>query len=121
MGESQLTDEHIEELFDALSSLVSVNRIFLEMTKATKVPDNAFKIINGRQTKLETIHLNYIGGKFGGIQTIGNKAFYYLDNLRYISIANQPIKILKAHSFDFEQTSTVNFNLHLEAAKLNGN
>ena len=121
MGENQLTDEHIGELFDALSSLVVVNRIYLSLTKTKVIPDNAFKIINGRQENLESIHLNYVGAKYGSVSTVENNAFYYLNNLKYISIANQPLRHLKAHAFDFERPKQTDLIIHLESTQLTGN
>ncbi len=120
MGENSLSDEYVVQLFDALSSLVVVDRIFLDLIKVTKIPDNAFKLINGRQTKLANIHLNYIGAHFGSIESVGNKPFYYLDNLKYISLANQPIKHLSAKAFDFENASKFDLDVHFEATKLTG-
>ena len=119
-GDNKLTNAHAQELFDALSAMVSVNRIFLNLIQVTQIPDNAFRIINGRQSNLESIHLNYNGARYGSIESVGNKAFYYLDNLKYISIANQPIKYLKAQSFDFEKSSDQTLEIHLEATWIHG-
>lgn len=118
MGENKLSDTYIEELFSALSSLTRINRIYLDLIDATKIPDHAFKIINGRQTQLESIHLNYIGAHYGHLKSVGNYPFYYLDNLKFISLANQPISHLSANSFDFEVPSKTNLEIRLEATQL---
>ncbi len=120
IGENSLSDEYAVELFEALSSLVVVDRIFLDLTKVTKIPDNAFKLVNGRQTKLSSIHLNYVGAHHGNLQSVGSKPFYYLDNLKYISLANQQIKHLSANAFDFENPSKYDLNIHFEATQLTG-
>lgn len=114
-GETKLGKKYVHQLFDALSSLVNVKIIILELNQLKTFPTYAFRNINGKQLKLEKLSIHS-----KSMNKISNYAFYELPNLKYLTInANKILKIF-ANSFDFEMPSNNLINIDLQNNKLNG-
>src|SRR5258708_34260367 len=88
-------------IFDMLSSFVNLETITIYSESVTTIPENAFKIVNGQQTKLTSIELCCRNS----LTTIGNNAFSDLNNLKFLSLANQNISHINSHSFHFNNGS----------------
>jgi hypothetical protein len=104
-------DEHVAELFQALSTLVNVKQIILGQTRLKFIPANAFSNIN--QNKLTHLEINS-----GLIASVGNRAFYYLNALNYLRLENQQLNKIAAHAFDLEKSSSVILDIYLNGNDL---
>ncbi len=101
-GKNQLgKDGKIKELFDVFSSLPI-----------------AFK---NKQTNLTDIDFDYWKDEtsHGSIKTIGNNAFFNLNNLQHLSFGYQPIDSIPKNAFDFELASDKKLLIYLHENNLN--
>jgi len=78
------------------------------------MPSHAFKDVNGFQDKLKT--LNFRGNK---IKSVENNAFYYLNSLGRLDLANNSINHIEVHAFDFNNSSKEELYIPLYENKLN--
>ncbi len=118
-GKNQLgKDGKIEELFDVLSSLPNLRMLNLNTEKIDKIPENAFK---NKQINLTNIEFDYFRNdrSHGSIKTIGNNAFFHLNNLQYIGFGSQSIDFIPKNAFDFELASDKKLLIYLHENNLN--
>jgi hypothetical protein len=119
IGKNQLgKDGKIEELFDVFSSLPNLIKIHLNIETIDKIPENAFK---NKQINLTEIELDYWkdGTGHGSIKTIGNNAFFHLQNLQFLSFGYQSIDFIPKNAFDFELASNKTLSIDLRDNNLN--
>jgi hypothetical protein len=118
-GKNQLgKDGKIKELFDVFSSLPNLRRINLDTETIDKIPENAFK---NKQINLTEIDFDYWQDEtsHGSIKTIGNNAFFNLNNLQRISFGRQSIDFISKNAFDFELASDKKLFIYLHENNLN--
>ena len=118
-GESSLgEDQYASDLFDSLNSMVNVEKIWLNRNRLRSIPTVAFGKKSGF-VKLKELNFNKFSSKNGYIKSVGNFAFYYLNQLQYVYLSHQRINYLPANAFDFEQTSNQTLYIYLGNNKLN--
>jgi hypothetical protein len=118
-GKSQLgKDGKINELFDVFSSLPNLRKIHLNTETIDKIPENAFK---NKQINLTHIDFDYWKNEtsHGSIKTIGNNAFFHLQNLQYLSFGYQSIDFIPKNAFDFELASDKKLSIQFHDNNLN--
>jgi len=119
-GESQIgEDKYVNELFDALSSLVNAKKIWLNKNRLKVISSVGFGKIPGFNRQLEDLNFNKFGSNNGYIKTIGNYAFYYSNNLKYLYLSHQRIDYIPANAFDFEKRSNQTLYIYLGNNRLN--
>ncbi|UXI17259.1 hypothetical protein NH340_JMT03203 [Sarcoptes scabiei] len=119
-GESSLgEDRYASELFDALNSMVNVEKILLNRNRLRSIPTVAFGKKPEKQFRLKELNFNGFSSKNGHIKTVGNFAFYYLNELQYLYLSHQRINFLPMNAFDFEQSSNKTLYIYLGNNKLN--
>lgn len=111
-GPTKLGNWYLNQLFDALSSLVNVRHISLELNSMKSFPSYAFTSEN-RQSRVESFRL-----RADSLTQIPNYAFYELHNLKYISLKSDQISRIAAHSFDFEMPSNNIITIDLRGNQL---
>ncbi len=110
-----IDEQYISEFYNALSSLENVNFICIYLNKLGKsLPTNAFKLVNKSQNLL-----TYTVLKSNEIESIGNYAFYYMENLRSLDLISNKINHISKHAFDFFQPSNNTLLIYLEYNNLN--
>lgn len=120
MGESLLGEEAFaSDLFDALNSLSNAKKIWLNRNRLRSIPTVAFGKNPTVNFQLEELNLNKFSSRNGFIKTIGNFAFYYLNNLKYLYLSHQRINYLPANAFDFERPSNQTLYIYIGNNKLN--
>jgi hypothetical protein len=115
---SKLSDDPSKfDLYAALSSLVNLEVISLslEYNSVHKIPDYAFRDINGKQNSLEYIEFN---GYFI-LSSIGNYAFYEIPNLSFIRFNSITIENISAHAFDFYDSNERVLSIFMQNSSLN--
>ncbi|XP_054156873.1 uncharacterized protein LOC128955245 [Oppia nitens] len=122
-GESQLgasgSDRDLDELFDALSSLVEAKRIWLNRNHLRQIPSVAFGKYSGQDYRLVDLNFNRFSVNNGHIQSIGNYAFYYLNQLRHLYLSHQRLDYVPANAFDFERPSNQTLYIYMGNNRLN--
>jgi hypothetical protein len=114
-GQSKLgEDQHINELFIAMSSLLNVRNIDFHNTQLAMIPSRAFNFTNGLQNNLKTI--NFSGNN---IKSIGEYAFYYYNNLTVLRFEDTPINHIPVHAFDFSKSSENELYISIYNNRLN--
>jgi hypothetical protein len=96
------------DIFVMLSSFINLEGVILIGTQISEIPSYAFRPINGIQSKLSMI---YFGEN--KIEKIGNYCFYDLENLKYLFLRNNPLKLISMNSFNFRNVSNQTFLLDL--------
>ncbi len=118
--DSLISDEYSGELFNSLSYLKNIEWIDLYTRNITRIPKNAFKDVNGRQTKLKQIGIYSKNEKlFKAIKSIEDNPFYYLNNLTDIHLFGNELDSISKQAFDFELSSENKLNIGLENNHLN--
>jgi hypothetical protein len=118
-GKNQLgKDGKVKELFDVLSSLPNLRKLQLSIETINKIPENAFK---NKQINLTYIYFDYSKDEksHGSIKTIGNNAFFNLNNLQFLSFGYQSIDFLPKNAFDFKLASNEKLTIYLHENNLN--
>lgn len=87
-------------IYEALNSMINLEKISLIHTNITVLPDNAFHSTNG--STLNNLALIYI---VGSLQTIGNNAFQELNNLETIDFFNSSFNFIPENAFQFTRSS----------------
>ena len=105
----------VNEFFDALSSLVNVREMYLELNNLLVIPNMAFRnMTNGQLLRLEKLRI--ISRK---LTQISSYAFYELPYLRWIKIhSSVGLKRISAHSFDISQPSNHRLTIDLRSNQL---
>jgi hypothetical protein len=103
------------DIFLMLSSLISLEEIYLLYTNITQIPSHAFRSINGIQENLTTIWFNG-----SPIVSIGNYSFYDLNNLNELSFDLTLIDSIPSNALNFRRDSNNKMRLYLQYIKLNG-
>lgn len=114
-GRTKLGDKYVNQLFDALSSLVNVRHISLELNSMKSFPSYAFTS-DGHQSRVEWFSL-----RADWLTAIANYAFYELHNLRHIRVKADRLNRIGGHSFDFEIPSNHILNIDLRNNRLTVN
>lgn len=70
---------HIRSFFNALSTLSNATRIEIDNSNVSLVPTDTFKVFNGIQSNIQSI-----GIYDSNISSIGDYAFYELNDIRHI-------------------------------------
>ncbi len=118
--DSKLGEElYVEELFNALMSLVNVKDIIFCFAHLKSIPDHAFKSTYGEQKNLMTLIFDGQSTPKPYIHTIGKYAFYELNNLTFLGLGNQLIDFVPQHAFDFHKPSNNVLDLYLNNNTLN--
>jgi hypothetical protein len=118
-GKNQLgKDGKVKELFDVLSSLPNLRKLQLSIETINKIPENAFK---NKQINLTYIYFDYSKDEksHGSIKTIGNNAFFNLNNLQRLDFGYQSIDFIPKNAFDFELASNKTLSIELHDNNLN--
>lgn len=103
LGENKLGRQNINQLFDALSSLVNVREMNLELNNLHMIPNYVFRNILGPSHK---IRLERLRISSRSLTQISSYAFYELPSLRFIKIHTTiGLQRVSAHAFDINQTS----------------
>lgn len=119
-GESVLgEDQFASDLFDALNSMINAKKIWLNKNRLRSIPTVAFGKKPEQEFKLQELNFNKFSSKNGYIKTVGNFAFYYLNELQYLYLSHQRINYLPANAFDFEKASNNTLYIYLGNNKLN--
>lgn len=119
-GESLVgEDSHASDLFDALNTLVNAKKIWLNRNRLRSIPTVAFGKKPEVEFQLEELNFNKFSSRNGYIKSVGNFAFYYLNNLQYLYLSHQRINYLPANVFDFELASNHTLYIYLGNNKLN--
>jgi hypothetical protein len=119
-GDSKLGEEpYVEELFNALMSLVNVKSIEFSFTHLKSIPDYAFKSTYGEQKNLVLLRFDNSDPHKPYIHAIGKYAFYELSNLKIVHLGNQIIDFVPQHAFDFHKPSNNVLDLYLNNNTLN--
>ncbi|KAH9417237.1 hypothetical protein DERP_007234 [Dermatophagoides pteronyssinus] len=124
-GESSLgEDQYASDLFDSMNSMINVEKIWLNRNRLRSIPTVAFGKQTGdgqgdRFARLKELNFNKFSSKNGHIKSVGNFAFYYLNQLQYLYLSHQRINYLPANSFDFEKSSNQTLYIYLGNNKLN--
>jgi hypothetical protein len=119
IGKNQLgKDGKIKELFDVFSSLPNLRIINLNAKIIDKIPENAFK---NKQINLTYIYFDYSKDEksHGSIKTVGNNAFFHLNNLQHLDFGYQSIDFIPKNAFDFELASDKKLTIYLHENNLN--
>ena len=120
VGESQVgEDKYVNELFDALSSLVNAKRIWMNRNKLKMISSVGFGKVAGYNRALIDLNFNRFSTTNGHIRSVGNYAFYYLNNLRHLYLSHQKIDYIPANAFDFEKRSNQTLYIYLGNNRLN--
>lgn len=115
LGEESFTDD----LFDALNSLTNATTIWLDRNRLRSIPTVAFGKNPNANFALMDLNFNKYSSKNGYIRSIGNFAFYYLNNLQHLYLSHQRLTYLPANAFDFELPSLSTLYIYLGNNKLN--
>ncbi|KAJ6217980.1 hypothetical protein RDWZM_009137 [Blomia tropicalis] len=119
-GESLLgEDAHSNDLFDAFNQLTNCKRIWLNRNRLRSIPTVAFGKRANSNFQLEELNFNKFSSKNGNIRSVGNFAFYYLNQLTYLYLSHQRINYLPSNAFDFERPSNRTLYIYLGNNKLN--
>lgn len=120
MGENVLGEESFaDDLFDALNSLTNATTIWLNRNRLRSIPTVAFGKNHNANFQLVELNFNKFSSKNGYIRSIGNFAFYYLNNLQHLYLSHQRLSYLPANAFDFEMPSNSTLYIYLGNNKLN--
>ena len=114
VGQSKLAKRFVNQLFDALSSLVNVRHMTLELNAMKSFPSYAFTS-DGHQSRPR---VEWFDLKADSLTTIANYAFYELHNLRHIRLKADRLQLIAGHSFDFEMPSNHILNIDLRNNQL---
>jgi hypothetical protein len=118
--DSKLGEEpYVEELFNALMSLVNVKKIEFCFAHLKSIPDHAFKSTYGEQKNLMLLRFDNQSPPKPYIHTIGKYAFHELNNLTFLGLGNQIIDFVPQHAFDFHKSSNNVLDLYLNNNTLN--
>ncbi len=102
------------DIFLMLSSIISLEEIYLVYTNITQIPSHAFRSVNEIQKNLTTIWFNG-----SPIVTIGNYSFYDLNNLDELSFDLTLIDSIPSNALHFREDSNNKMRLYLQYMKLN--
>ncbi len=104
------------DIFHATSLMLNIEKVWFRYTKLSKIPSHAFRPINGIQSKLWQlfVHLSPY------IKEIGNFPFYYLPNLKELSLDWTSIEFIPSDAFHLEKGSNETITIDLDGLKLNG-
>jgi hypothetical protein len=117
-GESKLgSEEYLKQLFQAMSSLINVRQIIFDNTSLRAIPSHAFNSSDGSLKNLIKINFNENTRMY--INTLGEYAFYSLNNLTFLSFYDNTIDHIPKHAFDFEKPSNEYLHLDLGSNYLN--
>jgi hypothetical protein len=97
-------EPYVEELFNALMSLINVKQIRFCFAYLKSIPD-AFISTYGEQKNLMYLRFDCPQPPKPYIHTIGKYAFYELNNLTFFGLGNQLIDFVPQHTFDFDKPS----------------
>lgn len=122
-GSNRMTESAYEEFFEALRSLVNLKNVMFMDHNLKLIPENAFNTqtdSNGLQ-KLEKVVFNVDGvSNRGAINRIGKRAFYSLNYLKELNIAQQEINRIVNFTFEFSKSSSDTLKIYLNNNRLNG-
>lgn len=93
--------DHPSEVFAALSTLTHVKEMQLFDNNIRIIPPYAF-----RGDRLEKLEID------DQLDSIQNRAFYYLNNLQILTFADQGIKSIETQAFEFEKESNKSLQIH---------
>ncbi|CAG2111711.1 unnamed protein product [Medioppia subpectinata] len=99
-------------LFEALSKFVNIEDIDLSYNNLQQIPANAFKPINGYQTKLKDIIICDTT-----IEVLGAKAFWSIPALNSLSVYDTAISHIPDDAFAFEKPSNKTLYIFLNLNK----
>jgi hypothetical protein len=105
IGKNQLgKDGKIKELFDVFSSLPNLRKLQLSIETIDEIPENAFK---NKQINLTYIYFDYSKDEksHGSIKTIGNDAFFNLNNAFDFELASNKTLSIELHHNNLNDTS----------------
>lgn len=108
IGENRLGNKFINQLFDALSSLINVREMHLELNNLEMIPSYAFRNIESNTNEngnwIKRIRLERLKIISKSLTQISSYAFYELNSLRFVKIeSNKALERISAHAFDIAQ------------------
>jgi hypothetical protein len=104
------------DIFFSISLMLNIESVIIENTNLTKIPSNAFRPVNGVQNKLWQLYIH----DSSSIREIGNYPFYYLPNLRDLSIESTSIDFIPPNAFHLKKEFNETITIWLDWLKLNG-
>ncbi len=103
------------DIFQAFSSMVNIELIYLTDNMIEEIPDYAFRPINGSQNKLSLLYISD-----NTIKKIGNFAFKDLNDLSSLTIDSNKVSHISKNAFSFEKPSDSKIEIDLTNLPLKG-